>query len=373
MEHILHVPLKPISNAATTTSMFGTVALPQKPIGNRDAAITAATLRRCTNCDRVVDSAEAYRWCGSCRLKQRMKKKKRKENAVIRAATLGGKIADKLVVDAKSVAAGSGSGGKAAMIIHALGGMQLGKRKADEMDDHPDVEVEHASRPPCVQSSPDACEQYQHSLQLCAALSTTLNKYYDACLSSSEPPPYVNFRGTYSVVADAKIPKSKRAELASTELRRVAKLPHSNKTCDQMSSKIWTESFQCDCSRGRARPVPSPAASQTPSASPPELSLNSCKPAPLKRTQSNLSHWILSAGAKPKAAVPVKPGDGAGAAAATSSAAPPDSVRISAEDDNSHPLGIKGLKIVVVVEHCNDMQRDIVKGGRERALRACRV
>ncbi|KAL6304555.1 hypothetical protein BKA93DRAFT_733065 [Sparassis latifolia] len=248
-------------------------------------------------------------------------------------------------------------------------GVLLGKRKAVELD-----RGEHGGGADFVDV--EGYVQFQTAPALLDALSSTLKAYYDACLSASTPPPYISFCGTYSIVADPKIPQWKRVELVSTDLRKIAKLPHSNKEYNKaMSTKNWTETFQCDCSRGRVRPpsiyIPRARSFNIPlSSSPTSIpaladqslqSPSSSDPptkAPLKRTQSSLSHWILSSSVKS----PSTEGTGTEVVGASVQA---DSlpgcggkVHISAEEDDTHPQAhlFKGQKIVVVVEHPHDAE-----------------
>ena len=104
---------------------------------------------------------------------------------------------------------------------YALFGVQesrslLGKRKAADVhtDDH---DHEHAA----LNAADDACTDYQTCEDLWDALSSALASSRDATCSA-----YVNFRGSYALVADPKTPPRRRVELVSKDLRRFAKLPH---------------------------------------------------------------------------------------------------------------------------------------------------
>ncbi|EED85579.1 predicted protein [Postia placenta Mad-698-R] len=236
---------------------------------------------------------------------------------------------------------------------------RLGKRKADALDGG--AHGGHASS--SGKRDTIACTDYQTGAKLSDALSASLKAYYVSCTPSSPHPPHIQFHGAYTIIADPRIPQWKRVELVSNELRKVVRYPYSNKVCDRpMTTQSWTEFYQCDCSRGRALPpfsqpttstTPSPTSTSSSSA---PLATTDTAPSsssnPVKRTQSSLSHWIINTTKKSKAADPSDAGSG------TPMNVDPlpgcgGKLHITAEEDNSHPLGphIKGQKIVVMVEH----------------------
>ncbi|KZT65022.1 hypothetical protein DAEQUDRAFT_769174 [Daedalea quercina L-15889] len=209
----------------------------------------------------------------------------------------------------------------------------------------------------------DACEDYQ----TCGDLWDALKGSHDASKHSATRPPYVNFKGAYAVVADPKIPLWRRVELVSRDLRKLARLPHSE-------IGRWTETYQCDCSRERTAepslppqhqqlPTPSPSppvetpavpptqASQTPTSS------QNASPAtvkPVKRTQSTLSNWLAVANKKnrPASAAAAEPIiDTRVAGRYDKPSACGGRLHITVEEV-SHPLGYyTGQRINVALEH----------------------
>ncbi|PCH36244.1 hypothetical protein WOLCODRAFT_82054 [Wolfiporia cocos MD-104 SS10] len=237
-----------------------------------------------------------------------------------------------------------------------------------------------------VSSGPDLvapCDVYQTGEDLYSALSSALQSFYDSCASQQQQQrlPYVRFRGMYSIVADPSVPQRKRVTLVSTELRKFVKYPHScgDEFCASfMTTEKWTGTYQCDCSRGRAytshfpstsqptsasqstsqspASIPSPASSAPPLSQSSAVSASSAKA--IRRTQSNLSHWILNTSRKTKptassglGAAPVTFRSGTGQADTMPGCG--GRLYIVAEEDESHPLGkaVMGQRITVIVEH----------------------
>ncbi|TFY61823.1 hypothetical protein EVJ58_g4262 [Rhodofomes roseus] len=268
----------------------------------------------------------------------------------------------------------------------------LGKRKAsddhtlhDQLHDCTDSESSSTSLDAC-----EDCEDYQSCGDLWDALAAALNSFNDAWNQSATRPPYVNFHGTYSIVADPKIPLWKRVELVSRDLRRLARLPHSEMTDSARQHKVgcWTETYQCDCSRGRKlapspppqAPTPSPPdPSPTPSfpiptaalmgtptqtsqtfkfkldITPPPSQSPATTAKPVKRTQSTLANWLAGGNKKarpsPTATTAQKLTVAPTAERSKRSLGCGGRLHITVEEVD-HPLGwFKGQKIVVVLEH----------------------
>ncbi|KAH9926859.1 uncharacterized protein B0H18DRAFT_1210780 [Fomitopsis serialis] len=244
----------------------------------------------------------------------------------------------------------------------------LGKRKAT--DDHAPEHLNRSRTDPTISDS-DACEDYQLCDDLWDALAAALQNFYGGSKQSATRPQYVNFRGTYAIVADPKTTLWKRVELVSKDLRRLGSLPHSEMTESARQHRVgcWTETYQCDCSRERkARlPPPPPAPSLSapspfsiPTATPPtqasqmfKFTLNT-PPAtqpptpsakPVKRTQSTLANWLSKASkTKPvPTATDMQTGDKPSECGGR--------LHITV-GEVEHPLGyFKGQRIVVVLEH----------------------
>lgn len=97
----------------------------------------------------------------------------------------------------------------------------LGKRKAGDIhtDDH---DHDHLA----LDAAGNACTDYQTCGDLWDALSSALQRANDATSTPATRPAYVRFRGTYTFVADPKVPPRRRVELVSKDLRRFAKLQY---------------------------------------------------------------------------------------------------------------------------------------------------
>ncbi|OCH96234.1 hypothetical protein OBBRIDRAFT_830126 [Obba rivulosa] len=220
---------------------------------------------------------------------------------------------------------------------------------------------------------PHSSSQYQTASGLFLALGSALQRYYDACSSSTHPPRLITFEGSYSIIADPELLYCKQVSQVSADLRKVAKFPYSTHQASiKMTDFDWTEVFLCECqslrvvttSESSPTPLPSspiPTPMLTPSAS--HLSQNgvSTKTAQ-KRTQSNLSTWIVGKSANGLVSFPSSfLGRGNAIGARSSSTSMPirkqlpncgGKIRIDVVEDNSHPF-VKGQKITVTVEHGN--------------------
>ncbi|KAI0924524.1 hypothetical protein AcW1_006632 [Taiwanofungus camphoratus] len=354
---LMHAPLQSISN----TNLRFNVAPPSLPPPRKQMTITKSywdcvaehDLLSCTTCRELLPLAWKTPTCKKCAIHKdtgckQAEKKRSTEAAPMTWEASSSNISSEI----------SGNEPRGSMPT-SYTGVLLGKRKAPETD---------SEVPAKMSSSRDKMyDQYQTGADMLDTLSSSLKQYYNACLSSSAQPPYIQFRGGYSVVSDPKITRWKRVDMVSDELKKVVKLPHSKKAYVRpMSADTWTESFQCDCSRGRVASslssqtpsmmshtarTPTPPSSQTPGAS------SSCAK-PAKRTQTSLSHWILSAAPKAKTSTSVTVD--AGAAYITGIPTSVDDVpgcggkvNITVQDDESHPLGklVKGQKIILEVDH----------------------
>ncbi|OBZ73736.1 hypothetical protein A0H81_06120 [Grifola frondosa] len=404
----IHSPLHAISNGFHSKSS----GLPCGNASNANATVSTAepnsTSRACTCCGKTIISEDTYRWCENCRVKDREKSKRKKERARERAfqgtlfsfrdgvmkseslpqatktvkktscqqevnSTSTGNIRSPyapghtrqqhgtlftMVDGVMKVLPGPGATGsvsvkpglKSKPMLIDEHTSRLGKRKAEVFAEEGDKRTRIALR-----HSSNTRMLFQTESGLLDALSAALQSYYASSLASSSQLPYINFHGTYSIIADPRIKLRKRVEMLSAKLKKTVKLPHSGKTYIQsISAASWMEILHCDCSRRGARhssQVP-PSSQSTPSS---QLSQSSRTPGssqttvPLKRAQSKLSHWILS-NAKSTAC---------DATASSSTISTPRNdvpgcggrIYITAVEDGSHPLGFKGQKIDVIIEH----------------------
>ncbi|KII90452.1 hypothetical protein PLICRDRAFT_123446 [Plicaturopsis crispa FD-325 SS-3] len=209
---------------------------------------------------------------------------------------------------------------------------KIAKRKADGVDAHAikrvKLEPKDASNANTLHDGVVKMQQEAHAEEI-TRFDASKNEY-------AAPAPYQNasrlldelrlrantcavvFSGTYSLVANPKIDNARRIELVAREVRKIAKYTYDHKAplaLDKTDGdSCATQCFRCTCSSGG-----------------PSVKLTSVL---TTKGPSDLSRWF----AKP-VPIPTAHGHCGG------------TVRIRAEDDASHPLGIKGQKVTVWIQH----------------------
>ncbi|CAL1714623.1 unnamed protein product [Somion occarium] len=380
---MLPTPLHSISNSPLSRSSFTPLkgTLKQHSIERHqetsDSANTASFPHSCASCKTVLAEGTTFKWCLDCVVHEakRMQENRdasRRRRAKLRASSSNLSSQHELMqVDPMPKARSTFS--TASLVKGNKEGITsvLGKRKL-EVDVDPS-----SSAPPSIPPQTHACQEYQTSADLFAAISyntktisfTTRFLEGNTSGSSSIPPPRDKwaFNASYTVIADPTVTRLRRMEMVLREFKKAISLPFRlpGRIEASKGSDLLIKVFPCQCTQGRqaapsTSPVPTlsatssssffpmqPSASNSKSA---EMHTSDMKPKPtLKKTQSTLSNWFVSTGVKGKAT------------AQTSSASTVNIeekvctgfVRIAVATDTSHRLGrkLKGQKIIICFEH----------------------
>ncbi|KAI0330899.1 hypothetical protein GY45DRAFT_1370387 [Cubamyces sp. BRFM 1775] len=310
----------------------------------RMASMFAVT--RCTQCISALPDSYPYKWCESCRAKDRERSKRKKERAKARLRELReqneGHVSSR-ATGALGRAEGSSNSARAGS---SSASAVPQKRKVGAVDIP--TKAPPPARPRLIKSRKRFEYQTQDGLfdALAARVEIPQEKAKIAGPSSTSASNYLNFWGGYTIVLDPDIPLKERVESVASGLKERMLLPLGlvMKRVDGCAASGYTQRHWCTC-MGVAPPLkaaPTPASSTLPA---------SQSAAPLKRSGSMLMTW-LAGGSKSRSGdgssqqedLSTKPGRGVCGG----------TISIRAVVDSSHPLaeeGMKGQRVSVQVEH----------------------
>ncbi|EJF64042.1 hypothetical protein DICSQDRAFT_133746 [Dichomitus squalens LYAD-421 SS1] len=333
---------KAIPNLATSRPPAAVQVLPF------DASTSHARL--CAQCFRLLPAKTSSRKCEPCRGKDpdtlsRWKKERARERAA--QASMEGTFTVELASEGKTEAPPlrpSADTVEMADAARGTGAPSSGatKRKADALD-----AKSEASRGAGL----FAHKEYQTSQELMDALSRDVEASRPSQAAAPSRPPYVNFRGSFTIVMDPDVQGRPRVKQVVEALAQSAKLRFGKlvKCESDVSRGGHARTYWCCCSPEPEPPKrsapPAPLSQPTTLAAGPQSSPSPSQTrTPPKRTQSTLIGWLGKPTPKEEvtdAANAPPPGCGG-------------TITVYAVTDFSHPLGrvgIRGQKVSVHVEH----------------------
>ncbi|KAH9888770.1 hypothetical protein C8Q73DRAFT_793779 [Cubamyces lactineus] len=319
---------------------------PSDPFTRLPIEASMFSVTRCTQCVAPLPEHYPYKWCESCRAKDRDKAKRKRERKQARVVHEhnGDHIRSRPteVLDrAEGSSSHAGSRSSTAAVPQ--------KRKVDAVD--APVKAPSPVRPRIVAGRKRFEFQTQDRLldALAARVQALQRESEEANTSSTSTSSCLNFWGGYTIVLDPDIPLKERVEMVESELKNRTALPLGLviKRVDGCTATGYIQRHWCTC-MGIAPP---PKATPVPIIStPPPLQ----GAAPVKRNGSMLMNW-LAGGNKSKSGERAVDGGlqddpsarpGRGVCGGT--------ISIDAVVDSSHPLaekGVKGQRVTVQVEH----------------------
>ncbi|TBU30528.1 hypothetical protein BD311DRAFT_718514 [Dichomitus squalens] len=337
---------KAIPNLATSRPPAAVQVLPF------DASTSHARL--CAQCFRLLPAKTSSRKCEPCRGKDpdtlsRWKKERARERAA--QASMEGTFTVESASGSKTEAAAvrpsrssADTDVEMANATRGTGAPSTGaaKRKADAVD---------AESEPSRGAGLLAHKEYQTSQELMDALSRDVEAFRASQAAAPSRPPYVDFRGSFTIVMDPDVRGRPRVEQVVEALAQSAKLRFGKlvKCESDVSCGGHARTYWCCCSPAlecpkRSAPPAHLGQPTTLAAGPQSSPLPSQTRTPPKRTQSTLIGWLGKPTPKEEvtdAANAPPPGCGG-------------TITVYAVTDFSHPfgrMGIRGQKVSVHVEH----------------------